>query len=104
MLREMHLSDLPNSDLAVIDLNEVWKPPVRYDLDEVRERLWAMAAEGLPQLFPQARLSPDRKTLRCADLSGRPPRKEGSCVIHLRGPRAGWPRSRDAARCFILGA
>lgn len=74
----------------MIDLNEVWRPPVRYDLEEIRERLGATAAEWLPQLFPQARLSPDRKTLRCADLSGRPPRNEGSCVIHLRGPRAGW--------------
>jgi putative DNA primase/helicase len=74
----------------MIDLNEVWRPPVRYDLAEIRERLCATAAEWLPQLFPHARLSPDRKTLRCADLSGRPPRNEGSCVIHLRGPRAGW--------------
>jgi putative DNA primase/helicase len=74
----------------MIDLNEVWQPPVRYDLGEVRERLSATAAEWLPSLFSQARLSADRKTLRCADLSGRPPRKEGSCVIHLRGPRAGW--------------
>src|SRR4051794_28893531 len=56
----------------------------------IREQLGATAAEWLPQLFPHARLSPDHKTLRCADLSGRPPRNEGSCVIHLRGPRAGW--------------
>src|SRR4051794_2544474 len=56
----------------------------------IREQLGATAADWLPELFPQARLSPDRKTLRCADLSGRPPRNEGSCVITLRGPRAGW--------------
>ena len=74
----------------MIDLNDVWQPPVRFDLDAVRERLSATAPDWLPALFPQARASPDRKTLRCADLSGRPPRKEGSCVIHLRGPRAGW--------------
>ena len=48
-------------------------------------RLAATARDWLPQLFPEARLSADRKTLRCADLSGRPPRKEGSCVIHLEG-------------------
>ena len=47
-------------------------------------------ATGCRQLFPHARLSPDKKTLRCADLSGRPPRKEGSCVIHLEGRFAGW--------------
>ncbi len=74
----------------MIDLNEVWQPPVRFDLAAVRERLAATASEWLPALFPEARASPDRKTLRCADLSGRPPRNEGSCVIHLQGPRAGW--------------
>lgn len=74
----------------MIDLNDVWQPPARLDLAAVRERLTATAEYWLPDLFPQARLSSDRKTLRCADLSGRPPRKEGSCIIHLRGPRAGW--------------
>lgn len=52
--------------------------------------LCATAPDWLPPLFPQARLSFDRRTLRCADLSGRSPRKEGSCIIHLKGPRAGW--------------
>src|SRR6185503_1548650 len=74
----------------MIDLNEVWRPPVRYDLEAIRERLCATAADWLPALFPHARMSADRKALRCADLSGRAPRNEGSCVIHLRGPRAGW--------------
>ncbi|MGJ4927492.1 VapE domain-containing protein [Bradyrhizobium sp. HKCCYLRH3095] len=83
----------------MIDLNEVWRPPVRYDLEDVRERICATAAEWLPHLFPQARLSADRKTLRCADLSGRPPRNEGSCVIHLRGPRAGWAYDHATGEC-----
>jgi len=83
----------------MIDLNDVWQPPVRYDLNEVRERLAASAAEWLPALFPQARLSADRKSLRCADLSGRPPRNEGSCVIHLRGPRAGWGYDHATGEC-----
>lgn len=74
----------------MIDLNDVWQAPARLDLAAVRERLAANAADWLPELFPEARLSSDRQTLRCADLSGRPPRKEGSCVINLRGPRAGW--------------
>jgi putative DNA primase/helicase len=73
-----------------IDLNEVWQPPPRYDLQAIRERLCAMAVDWLPAYFPHARMSADRKTLRCADLSGRAPRGEGSCVIHLHGPRAGW--------------
>ncbi len=76
--------------LPYIDLNEVWQPPPRYDLHAIRERLCTTAADWLPPFFPHARMSADRKTLRCADLSGRAPRGEGSCVIHLRGPRAGW--------------
>lgn len=83
----------------MIDLNEVWRPPVRYDLGEICERLCATAAEWLPPLFPHARMSADRKTLRCADLSGRAPRNEGSCVIHLRGPRAGWGYDHATGEC-----
>ncbi|MGE3159215.1 MAG: toprim domain-containing protein [Xanthobacteraceae bacterium] len=83
----------------MIDLNDVWQPPVRYDLHEVRERLAATAPDWLPSLFPQARLSADRKSLRCADLSGRPPLNEGSCVIHLRGPRAGWGYDHATGEC-----
>jgi putative DNA primase/helicase len=74
----------------VIDLNDVWQPPPRIDLAEVRRRLEDTAPDWVPRLFPQGRLSRDRKTLRCADLSGRPPRNEGSCVIHLQGRFAGW--------------
>jgi predicted P-loop ATPase len=74
----------------MIDLNDVWQPQLRFDLHEVKDRLCAAAEDWLPPLFPQARLSADRKILRCADLSGRPPRKEGSCIINLKGPRAGW--------------
>jgi putative DNA primase/helicase len=83
----------------MIDLNKVWQPQFRYDLTEIRERLCATAAEWLPPLFAQARLSTDHKTLRCADLSGRPPRNEGSCVIHLRGPRAGWAYDHATGEC-----
>ncbi len=65
----------------VIDLNEVWKAPARFDLDAIRDWLSATAADWLPQLFPQARLARDRRSLRCADLSGRAPRNEGSLHI-----------------------
>ncbi|CAA7614806.1 VapE domain-containing protein [Magnetospirillum sp. SS-4] len=74
----------------MIDLNDVWQPPARFDLPEIRGRLAATAPDWLPGLFPQGRLSPDRRTLRCADLSGRSPRKDGSCIIHLGGHHAGW--------------
>ena len=73
----------------MIDLNDVWRPPVQFDLPEIRRRLAATAPDWLPGLFPNARIAADRKALRCADLSGRAPRGEGSCVLHLKGPYAG---------------
>lgn len=75
---------------ASIDLNDAGLAPVRHDLAEVRRRLADTAKEWLPPLFPQARRTPDGRALRCADLSGRAPRGEGSCVIHLEGRFAGW--------------
>ena len=74
----------------MIDLNDVWTPPARIDLAAVRARLAETAADWLPDLFPQAQRSRDGRILRCADLSGRPPRREGSCAIYLDGPYAGW--------------
>jgi predicted P-loop ATPase len=74
----------------MIDLNDIPVPKTRHDLAAVKERLACTAADWLPRFFPEARLARDRRSLRCADLSGRPPRKEGSCVIHLDGPYAGW--------------
>jgi predicted P-loop ATPase len=74
----------------MIDLNEVATPKARHDLAAMKDRLAATAGDWLPGIFPEARLARDRRSLRCADLSGRPPRKEGSCTIHLDGPYAGW--------------
>jgi predicted P-loop ATPase len=74
----------------MIDLNDVWAPPARHDLTAIKARLVDSARDWLPPLFPEARLTHDRRALRCADLSGRPPRGEGSCIIHLDGPYAGW--------------
>lgn len=76
--------------MAPLDLNEAEAAPARWDLDEVRRRLAETARDWLPGLFPAARKSADGKTLRCADMSGRAPRGEGSCVIHLEGRFAGW--------------
>ncbi|MBX6747477.1 MAG: P-loop ATPase, partial [Acetobacteraceae bacterium] len=75
---------------AQIDLNDAGMAPARHDLAEIRRRLADTARDWLPPLFPNARRAPDGRTLRCADLSGRPPRGEGSCVIHLEGRFAGW--------------
>ena len=74
----------------MIDLNDVWAPPARHDLTAIKARLAESARDWLPPLFPEARLTHDRRALRCADLSGRPPRGEGSCIMHLDGPYAGW--------------
>lgn len=74
----------------MIDLNDVAAPRTRHDLAAVKDQLSATAANWLPGLFPEARLARDRRSLRCADLSGRRPRNEGSCIIHLDGPYAGW--------------
>ncbi|MGO4917360.1 VapE domain-containing protein [Pseudogemmobacter sp. W21_MBD1_M6] len=74
----------------MIDLNDVWTPPTRHDLNVIKARLSDTARDWLPSLFPEARLTQDRRALRCADLSGRQARGEGSCIIHLDGPYAGW--------------
>jgi predicted P-loop ATPase len=75
---------------APIDLNDAGLAPIRHDLGEIRRRLSETARDWLPPLFPNARRAPDGRFLRCADLSGRAPRGEGSCVIHLEGRFAGW--------------
>lgn len=82
-------ADQPATGASFIDLNDVWQPLARIDLREVRARLADRAHEWLPVLFPEAVPSRDRKTLRCADLTGRAPRGEGSCVLHLEGRFAG---------------
>ena len=74
----------------MIDLNDIAVTKSRYDLATVKDRLASTAGDWLPNIFPDARFARDRRSLRCADLSGRPPRKEGSCTIHLDGPYAGW--------------
>lgn len=74
----------------MIDLNDVFAPAARHDLNAIKARLAATARDWLPALFPEAQLTHDKRAMRCADLSGRRSRGEGSCVIHLDGPYAGW--------------
>lgn len=74
----------------MIDLNDVFVPAARHDLTAIKARLAATARDWLPPLFPEAQLTHDKRAMRCADLSGRRSRGEGSCVIHLDGPYAGW--------------
>jgi putative DNA primase/helicase len=72
-----------------IDLNEADEPSSHFDTYEIRERLAATAVNWLPSFFPNAIMARDRRSMRCGDLTGRAPSGEGSCIIHLVGPRAG---------------
>jgi len=74
----------------LLDLNDV-KPlavtPPRFDMDLIVRRLRDTAESWVPQLFPNGRRAGDE--WRLADIQGRAPRKNGSCVISLKGPHAG---------------
>jgi hypothetical protein len=74
----------------LIDLNNVAYPPahqVRYDLDAIVAELRATAQTWVPRLFPNGRRVGDE--WRLANIKGAPPRKQGSCVIALKGEHAG---------------
>jgi hypothetical protein len=74
----------------LIDLNEVTcvpALPVRYDLDTIVVRLRATAEAWVPRHFPNGRRVGDE--WRLANIGGDAPRKNGSCVIALKGDRAG---------------
>ena len=74
----------------MIDLNDT-RPfglePVRHDLDEIVGRLRESAEHWVPQHFPNGRRNGDE--WRLANIGGNAPRKNGSCVIALKGPHAG---------------
>lgn len=73
----------------MIDLNDVAPPAphIHYDLDAIVAGLRDTAASWVPQHFPNGRRDGD--VWRLADITGRAPRKNGSCVIALDGPHAG---------------
>jgi phage/plasmid primase-like uncharacterized protein len=74
----------------LIDLNDV-RPiglaPVRFDLDEIVQRLRGSAETWVPARFPNGRRLADE--WRLANIRGGAPRKQGSCVITLKGEHAG---------------
>ena len=74
----------------MIDFNDV-RPqglePARYDLDEIVRRLRETAEHWVPRHFPNGRRNGDE--WRLANIGGDAPRKNGSCVIALKGERAG---------------
>jgi putative DNA primase/helicase len=74
----------------LIDLNGVpyaSEPPVHYDLDAIVARLRATAESWVPRHFPNGRRVGDE--WRLANIQGAVPRRNGSCVIALKGDRAG---------------
>ena len=74
----------------MIDLNDAphpFPPQVRYDLDAIVVRLRETAEIWVPRLFPNGRRVGDE--WRLANIRGAPPRKQGSCIITLKGEHAG---------------
>ena len=72
----------------MIDLNDtIPLRPGRIDLEVVLARLRTDAGTWVPRLFPEGRLEDD--VWRLANIRGAAPRKQGSCVITIKGDRAG---------------
>ncbi len=73
----------------MLDFNDVTpvQPRERFDLDEIVRRLRDTAHLWVPQHFPNGRREGDE--WRLANIHGDAPRKNGSCVIALKGPHAG---------------
>lgn len=73
----------------MIDFNDVVSPQqsIHYDIDAIVARLRDAVASWVPRHFPNGRREGDE--WRLADIRGRAPRKSGSCVIALKGERAG---------------
>ncbi|MBM3538528.1 MAG: ATPase [Alphaproteobacteria bacterium] len=74
----------------MLDLNDAPHPSsrqVRYDLDAIVARLRATAESWVPHQFPNGRRVGDE--WRLANIKGAAPRKQGSCVIALKGEHAG---------------
>ncbi len=59
----------------------------RFDMDLIVRRLRDTAESWVPRLFPNGRRAGDE--WRLANIHGDAPRKNGSCVITLKGPHAG---------------
>jgi putative DNA primase/helicase len=71
----------------MIDLNDTPQQRPFYDVDALSRELAACAARWVPKYFPKGRI--DGGEMRLADITGRSPRKMGSCIIQLEGDHAG---------------
>jgi hypothetical protein len=70
-----------------IDLGGAPRQPSWHDIEALARALGERATDWVPRLFTNGRLLGG--DWRLADISGRPPRKIGSCVIRLAGVDAG---------------
>ena len=71
---------------------EAWKvsrATPDHDLNELSRKLAERASEWVPREFPNGRISQDKKEWRLANIKGDKPTKDGSCVITLKGEKAG---------------
>ncbi len=71
----------------MIDFNATEPAAIRYDIEEIVGRLRATAERWVPDYFRHGKRDGD--AWRLANIQGDPPRKQGSCVIALRGEHAG---------------
>jgi hypothetical protein len=59
------------------------------DWEKLSSDLALFADRWVPDLFPHGRRGDDPDEWRMADISGRAPRKRGSCIVWLKGDHAG---------------
>src|SRR5216684_3827988 len=68
-------------------------PYIGHDKNSIDRALRAIAHKWVPGIFPNGRINVEsngKRALRVANIvSGRAPRKRGSCRIWLEGPNAG---------------
>jgi hypothetical protein len=60
-----------------------------YDIEEISRRLAEKAPKWVRNWFPNGVINKRGDELRLANIRGAPPRNEGSCVIYLKGDKAG---------------
>jgi hypothetical protein len=60
-----------------------------FDQDELSAKLADLAYLWVPEVFSRGRIDNRGEKLHLANIEGDPPKKRGSCVIDLKGERAG---------------
>jgi len=65
----------------------------RFDIASLKRRLAERAGDWVPRHFPKGRRLGNE--WRMANIGGDPPRKQGSCIVALSGPYAGYFKDHD---------